>query len=610
MLSDHTLLKCSQTHGSAEIDSTFPDQLREPILRKVQFSTIGRIDELGTFRIIINFICGSLLIFLSHQLIPFTRYASTHRAWLCSVNMKQTFKEDFFPGEHVQFSLKDFKDPGERWVGVIHDKVSYPEARYSYDTLDRPVLSRYHITVTGGPIHEVVVDDIDVFRDRRSFTKQVLRSFLKNTVSRERWEGAPWLVKDTIARTYNIDTAVPVKLQHENILAEKKAHAALKRGRPDEQCLEFFAAHGEIPGLAQATQQYKGKLPKELVTHFQDTLAGKISGPPPRPSAHGSFPYHDKILKLHPPAPPPPPPVTIKYPIDDLEIMPRKNQPHRPVLKFFREVEPSSPSAIGSDSAISIHKAPVGSMLEIWNTLNVHASFFILEHFNFDDFVDAMLYSSNDVECELLSEVHCAVLKTLIDEHGNADSAIPEVLDSDDEEDQSSAEHSKLSTPAPETFTRTNGKSTRSSLLRNDISEAILSHPNGNATTRAHTNRAEEMFGEQDWTDRIKARDFGAGGWQMIVIGLLHHLTLAGKHNTTTSEILSFLAPLNMKATKETARLQYANMNGNLRAAALETVILLAVTTKKMKDSMESRMAIMTDDRKEKVTWQRERKGM
>lgn len=34
----------------AEIEHVFPEVLRDPILRKVQFSTISRMDELGTFR--------------------------------------------------------------------------------------------------------------------------------------------------------------------------------------------------------------------------------------------------------------------------------------------------------------------------------------------------------------------------------------------------------------------------------------------------------------------------------------------------------------------------------------------------------------------------------
>lgn len=42
------LLTAQQTDGSREVNSAFPEPLKEPVLRKVQFSTISRIDSLGT----------------------------------------------------------------------------------------------------------------------------------------------------------------------------------------------------------------------------------------------------------------------------------------------------------------------------------------------------------------------------------------------------------------------------------------------------------------------------------------------------------------------------------------------------------------------------------
>lgn len=33
--------------ASDEVDDAFPDPLKEPILRKVQFSTVSRLDSLG-----------------------------------------------------------------------------------------------------------------------------------------------------------------------------------------------------------------------------------------------------------------------------------------------------------------------------------------------------------------------------------------------------------------------------------------------------------------------------------------------------------------------------------------------------------------------------------
>lgn len=41
-----------QTDESREVNSAFPEALKEPILRKIQFSIVSRIDNLGEFRVL------------------------------------------------------------------------------------------------------------------------------------------------------------------------------------------------------------------------------------------------------------------------------------------------------------------------------------------------------------------------------------------------------------------------------------------------------------------------------------------------------------------------------------------------------------------------------
>lgn len=37
----------NQTEESREVNNTFPEALKEPILRRIQFSTVSRVDNLG-----------------------------------------------------------------------------------------------------------------------------------------------------------------------------------------------------------------------------------------------------------------------------------------------------------------------------------------------------------------------------------------------------------------------------------------------------------------------------------------------------------------------------------------------------------------------------------
>ena len=66
----------------------------------------------------------------------------------------------------------------------------------------------------------------------------------------------------------------------------------------------------------------------------------------------------------------------------------------------------------------------VGLLLETWNTLNVYCEVFQLDSFTFDDFLEAMQLSSDELDCELFVEIHCAVLKTLVNAEKDQDGAV------------------------------------------------------------------------------------------------------------------------------------------------------------------------------------------
>ena len=51
---------------------------------------------------------------------------------------------------------------------------------------------------------------------RNSFNKALIRAFIKNSCSREAWNGAPWLVKERYARRFRIDTTVPEHLRQKD----------------------------------------------------------------------------------------------------------------------------------------------------------------------------------------------------------------------------------------------------------------------------------------------------------------------------------------------------------------------------------------------------------
>ncbi|RMZ74794.1 hypothetical protein DV737_g5738, partial [Chaetothyriales sp. CBS 132003] len=424
----------SEKAGSREVEQAFPEPLKSPVLRRVQFSTTSRIDNLVD-------------------------------------EVFDDFKNDFYPGEMVTVVL----DNGQRLNGRVRDKAKFAAALHADGTVKRKAFSRYFVRLVDRPDEEALVDDEHIVRDRKTFTKQMLRSFIKNCVHRESWNGAPWLVKQSVADELHIPTEPP------------------------------------------PNGYYYGPLPPHIAPKFEAA---------PRP---------------------------IKYPIDDMDVEPQRDGTHRPALNFAVESQMADGAAASAaaDIIAGAEEPIVGVLLEIWNTLNVYSEVLKLDSFTFDDFVEAMQFSSDEVECELFVEMHCAVLKKL-----------PEY-------------------PA---------KRTRSSLNKVQFAEPEPAEEEaaGVDDSEIKTHRAAEMFGEYGWIQRLRKRDFRNGGWQLVMVGLLHQVAGRERLTAVCNAILAHLAPLDAEPSMETARLQYSTMDMGLRARALETICHLFLETKARKRKREA----------------------
>ena len=476
-------------------------------------------------------------------------------------------------------------------------------------------------------------------RDRKTFTKQRLRSFLKNTVSREAWTGAPWTVKAKIAEEYRINTEIPTHLRYENQVAQRKANISQKRGEYDGTILSFYPTTGRLPELkskgqksknAQITQnaQLEARSRQDHFIEYQRALSGnpafgKIEQPR-RPvqfnqyfNGHPGFAvngYHPIASKGQPKPPPPPTP---KYPIEDLEIPPTRDGSVRPAMKFLTEDTPS-PERLSDGGGSGIMMESVGSLLETWNTLNVYCEVFQLDSFTFDDYIEALQFTSDEVQCELLVEVHCAVLKKLVndvnDKNGQVQVVLPEPAEPEGEDKKSNDDSSSVHTPAPEPEVNPLRRTTRSSLAKSEAAEmreAEMESRSPMIDLKVH--RAAEMDQSthmHDWKMRLRKREFGDGKWIIIIVGLLYQLSNNPRLRKSCDDILAKLAPLDQDATPETAISQYATLNINLRVKILQILCTLSLETKAIRVYMEDCSIEMTDYRKEKIRLQRNRKDL
>ncbi|RKF53753.1 putative ddt domain-containing protein [Golovinomyces cichoracearum] len=584
----------SELSGAQEVEEAFPEALKGPVLRRVQFQTISRINTLVD------------LIY-------------------------DEFRADYYPGEAVTVQVVT----GERLAGIVRDKTSFGAKILPDGTLNPPY-SRYLVSLDDRPNEEAVVDDNHISRDRKIFTKQVLRSFIKNSVTRDSWNGAPWQVKHDLAKQYHIDTKIPPHLFFENKPIDKKmkmtqVRAVVEIDSNNGNFQEHSGSNSKLlqrdPGIevqrnkqnnshhlikdkndlslissqasnhldAQSTSQ-----PPYISHTFQ--VYGPISKIEPRPiNFHNStFTFAPQPILLQSLQPPRPPQLLpqIKYPIEDLQIRPRKEGFRRPALKFLSQDTPSNnfkPSREGAD----IQMKSVGLLLETWDTLNVFCEIFVLDSFTFDDFVEAMQIYSEDIECELFVEIHCAALKMLVASEADGGEILIPLLDMEEESDEEkeTGQPSSISTPAHGHQPELRGRTTRSGLTRTDfIAQPRKSH------------RAAEMLAEVNWIDRLRKRNFKDGGWQLLLIGLLYQLSKIPRYFDVCNALLKELAPLDLDPTPETARKRYLQLEVNLRIQVLEILCMLIVDTKAVRTYMEECSEQMTSFRKEKIQWQRDRK--
>ena len=244
----------------------------------------------------------------------------------------------------------------------------------------------------------------------------------------------------------------------------------------------------------------------------------------------------------------------------------------------------------------------VGPLLETWNTLNVYCQVIKLDSFTFDDYIEALQFSSAEVQCELLVEIHCAVLKMLVNDvnaNGRVQISLPEEPKS--EEEESTSEESKQISPEPEPV-KPPARSTRSSLLKSEAAEL------GEATSTLSLNetklhRAAEMDHRErgsDWKARLRKRDFQDGRWICIIVGLLNQLSRNARLSKTCNDILIHLAPLDKEATPETASAQYQSLDINYRVSIIQVLCRMILETKVVKDYLEESGVTMTEHRKEK----------
>ncbi|KAI5796398.1 DDT domain-containing protein [Peziza echinospora] len=576
-----------QTAGSKDVDETFPEALKEPVLRRVQFQTISRVDNL-----------------VDH--------------------LFELFKQDFYPGETVMAFLPS----GDRTEAIIREKSRFPELRNpTTGEVERRACSRYVVKLPNRNDMETNVDDDQLVRDRKVFTKAMLRSFIKNTVSREAWTGAPWVVKEQYATRYKIDTTIPPHLTRGLTAADRKA--ALARRKEQEAAIlgtvrsvSVSATPAEstststldIRPVPTPTKSHKSKSQQAAMKTGKSFDQAASSSPNESPECEipaPVAPVSKVVIKQQEPkpapTPKPPPPVVIRYPIEDLQVQPKADAPKRPKLHFISHLPERAVSTIGN---VALDENIPHFLLETWVFLNIYCEPFLLDSFTFDDYLEAMQFSSEEADCELVVEIHCALLKSLVGEgdNGRIEISLPELPESDDEDDDDDDDdaNSTQGSESPEDKVEVKSKANGD---RSNQDHDVEMEDDDDEDEKDISHRAADLFEEgSDWISKLRRRDFKHAGWLVIIVGLLDQLSLLPKYADDAEKILSHLVPADEDPTPETVKKRYLSLDVNLKVMILHILVGLSYDVPMVRKYMEECSEAMTEYRKKKIEHQRSRK--
>ncbi|GAA5936072.1 uncharacterized protein JCM15063_002698 [Sporobolomyces koalae] len=352
----------SEKAESQVVRERFPDELKGRVLASVQFQVMGRLDKLVDLvyeRYKDRFFVGEKIFV---DLVGDKYYARVARVF-----PPQTIRDAHHASTALTESTAETAmNPADDYSTVIHKigtnldvdekqaSASDPAAEYLYTVQLMDEEHKFE-----GSFMEVKHKNLS--RDRLSFSKSILKRYMRECVQRDASIAAPWTVKPSIARAFGIETQ-----QSEDIESKNKE---IKEGK-----------------LARRRKAVPDGPPTEPATKRRKTDDGII-----RPPSDG-------------------PKKAIKYPIEDLDLDPMSIHDGR-ILRRTKTEVPTLPPKPLPKRELPVPREHFDLFLETWNMLNTFSKPLFLSPFTIDDYAGALAHTSRapGQECVLLAEIHASL---------------------------------------------------------------------------------------------------------------------------------------------------------------------------------------------------------
>lgn len=460
-------------------------------------------------------------------------------------------------------------------------------------------------------------------RDRLTFSKAILKKYLRECVVRDSAVGSPWVVRHTLAHRYGIPIAPSQEtIEKNNVIKEMKL-SKRKRNQeedtpatPDISLAETSVA---VPGAA-GKKQKKTKAEKDAEKAQHSTSVIK-------PQAE-----EEKVKKK-----------PIKFPIEDLEVDPVSERELKAKIAGEpprRRDRPVPSKDLGM---------PVGifePLLVTYHFLQAFGKPLMLAPFTLDDYKSALEHNTSEPSCTLLAEIHACLINIIVRDGARSKKLAPSAAaagkgravsaassngraassePADDEEEEQEAEEeeesgdeldSREATPAAAAAAKEGEAGGENGELGQIKEEEEDDEDREKNEAIAEVLSAAVSAG-RGWENRTLKLDENRQGWEQSLMGVLAKRATAESmprqiailsHLTGREHPDGYIDGSFIGDTYSNPRERYPALAFADKVAAIHFLCDLAVMTKAIKTFFDQCEVALTELRKERVELGRQRK--
>lgn len=226
-------------------------------------------------------------------------------------------------------------------------------------------------------------------RDRLSFSKTILKKYIKECVLRDASIGSPWIVRHVLAQRYGIPTSPPADVVRKNELIKEGKLNRRRKAVPEE----------EVDGKPK--KKRKGKVLTEEEIKAQAEREKELAEEEERKKAE------ERKKKF------------VKFPIEDLLLDPISDRELKAKAKIPDEVPRRRERPTPNKDLLGVPKDIFEVFMNSYLFLQACGKPLALTPFTMDDYEAALRHNTHDPACNLIAEVHGTLINAIVRENTN-----------------------------------------------------------------------------------------------------------------------------------------------------------------------------------------------